>query len=125
MKRIWEFCAKHSTAVLIVFSVVAVLYPIVVSSGYLLRLGITCLMYASLALSMNLIIGCLGQMTMAHSAFWGIGAYTAAILSTRFSVGSVGTFLLAMIVTGVFSLLLGLPVLKLKGYYLTVVTLGF
>lgn len=125
MKKIWEFCARHSTAVLIVFAVIAIIYPFAAKTGYLLRLGITCLMYASLALSMNLIIGCLGQMTMAHSAFWGIGAYTAAIISTRFSVNSVGTFVIAMIITGAFSLLLGLPVLKLKGYYLTVVTLGF
>lgn len=125
MKKTWEFCAKHSKAVLIIFSIITLVYPLFAKTGYLLRLGITCLMYASLALSLNLIIGCLGQMTMAHSAFWGIGAYAAAILSTRFSVNSIGTFLAAMVVTGIFSLIVGLPVLKLKGYYLTVVTLGF
>jgi branched-chain amino acid transport system permease protein len=125
MKKITEFCAKHSTILIIIFLAIAIVYPLVAKTGYLLRLGITCLMYSSMAVSLNLIIGNLGQMTMGHSAFMGIGAYTAAILSTRLGLSSSFTLLAAVVVTGIFSLLLGLPVLKLKGYYLTVVTLGF
>ena len=125
MKKVWNFCARYSKVIMLVSLVIAIVYPFIAKTRYLVGVGITCLMNAALAASMNLIIGSLGQMSMAHSAFWGIGAYTAAILSTRLGVGSLGTLVIAMAVAGLFSLLLGLPVLKLKGYYLTVVTLGF
>lgn len=125
MQAILKFCAKYSRIINCCLLVVAIFFPLAVKSAYLVRLGITCLMYAALALSLNLVIGNLGQMSMGHSAFWGIGAYTAAILSTRLSIGSAGTILAAILVVGIFSMLLGIPVLKLKGYYLTVVTLGF
>ena len=57
--------------------------------------------------------------------FWGIGAYTAAILSTRYNVGMGVCMILAAVIAGIFSLLLGLATLRLKGYFLTIVTLGF
>jgi len=125
MQRFLNFCAKYGRIISWCLLVLAILFPLAVKSAYLIRLGITCLMYAAVAMSLNLVIGNLGQMSMGHAAFWGIGAYTAAILSTKFSVDSVATVLSAIVVVGIFSLLLGIPVLKLKGYYLTVVTLGF
>ena len=125
MQAILKFCAKYGRVMNGCLLVAAILFPLAVKSAYLVRLGITCLMYASLALSLNLVIGNLGQMSMGHAAFWGIGAYTAAILSTRLDMGAMGTVLAAIVVVGIFSMLLGIPVLKLKGYYLTVVTLGF
>ena len=99
--------------------VLMVAFPFVFTSSYVLRIAITVLMYIVLSLSLNLLIGYLGQMSMGHAAFWGIGAYTAAILSTRLNFSSLETFLCAMVIAGLFGLLLGLPVLKLKGYYLT------
>ena len=64
-------------------------------------------------------------MTLGHAAFWGIGAYTAAILSTRLGLGMGLSMLASGLFAGVVACVLGLTVLKLKGYYLTVVTLGF
>ncbi len=125
MNKIFEFCARHSAKLTVGLLVLMVAFPFVFTSSYVLRIAITVLMYIVLSLSLNLLIGYLGQMSMGHAAFWGIGAYTAAILSTRLNFSSLETFLCAMVIAGLFGLLLGLPVLKLKGYYLTVVTLGF
>ncbi len=125
MNKIFEFCAWHSGKLTVGALALAIVFPFVFTSSYVLRIAITVLMYIVLSLSLNLLVGFLGQMSMGHAAFWGIGAYTAAILSTRLNLSSLGTFLAAMVVAGLFGLLLGLPVLKLKGYYLTVVTLGF
>ncbi len=125
MNKIFEFCARNTWKLLGTLLVLLAVFPFVFTSSYILRIAITVLMFIVLSLSLNLLIGYLGQMSMGHAAFWGIGAYTAAILSTKLNVSSLGTFLAAMLVAGVFGLLLGLPVLKLKGYYLTVVTLGF
>lgn len=125
MNRLFEFCARNGWKITAVVLAAMIVFPFVVTSSYVLRIAITVLMYIMLSLSLNLLVGHLGLMSMGHAAFWGIGAYTAAILSTRFNVSSLGTFLAAMVIAGVFGMILGLPVLKLKGYYLTVVTLGF
>lgn len=125
MERFWTLCARRRIAIIGGTLAFAFLFPLIFSSSYIQRIGIICLMYTMLALSLNLIVGFMGQMSMGHAAFWGIGAYTAALLSKHFGLSSVGTFLASMAVAGLFSLFLGLPVLKLKGYYLTIVTLGF
>ena len=70
-------------------------------------------------------VGYLGQMSFGHAAFYGIGAYTAAILTVTYHVPFLIAFLAAGIVAGLFGLLLGLPVLKLKGYYFTIITMVF
>ena len=82
-------------------------------------------MFVILSLSLNLLTGFAGQISLGHIAFYGIGAYTAAILSKNFGWNFLLCMLAAMVIAGVFGLLLGLPTLKLGGYYLAIVTLGF
>ena len=82
-------------------------------------------MYVMITLSLNLMVGYMGQMSFGHAAFMGIGAYTAAILTTTYDVPFFVAFILAGVVAGLFGLLLGLPVLKLKGYYFTIITMVF
>lgn len=123
--RIGTFIACHILLVGAVLAVFLAVFPLVVSSPYFLRIATVALMYVMMTLSMNLLTGFGGMMSLGHAAFWGIGSYTAAILSTRFGFGTGATMLCAAVITGIFGLLLGLPVLKLKSFYLTVVTLGF
>lgn len=94
-------------------------------SKYFIRIGTVCLMYVMITLSLNLMVGYMGQMSFGHAAFMGIGAYTAAILTTTYDVPFFVAFILAGVVAGLFGLLLGLPVLKLKGYYFTIITMVF
>lgn len=101
------------------------MYPFIFSTPLLLRLGTLCMVFVMLALALNIVTGFMGQTSFGTAAFWGIGCYTAAILSTRFEVGSGITFIAAMLISGLFSLLLSIPVMKLEGYYLSIVTLGF
>lgn len=105
--------------------VLAVIFPFVFTSQYVVRIATIALMYVILALSLNLLSGMLGQMSFGHAAFWGIGAYTAAILCTKFGLPSHITFLAAICVAGMFGVLLGMPVLRLNGYYFTIVTMVF
>ena len=60
-----------------------------------------------------------------RQAFFGVGAYTAAILSTRIGLTFIQTAILGTIVAAVFGILLGIPTLRIKGRYLAIVTLGF
>lgn len=78
-----------------------------------------------LACSLNLILGFTGQLTLGHAGFMSIGGYTAAMMTLKFHL----PFPLALIAGGAFaafiSYLFGLPILRLKGDYLAISTLGF
>ncbi len=78
-----------------------------------------------LALGLNMLMGYAGQVSLGHAAFYGIGAYTTAILSGTFGI-SPWLALIAATGTAVFiAFVVGLPTLKLSGYYLGMGTLGF
>ena len=120
-----NFWAQHSVAVSLVALAVAIAFPLVFNQQYLITVGINCLMFSVLSLSLNLISGYMGITSLGHAAFFGVGAYTAAILSTRLGVNFLGTFLCGTVMAGIFGILLGLPTLRIKGRYLAIVTLGF
>ena len=122
---ILEFCAKNSLILSIVFLVLAIIFPVAFNKQYLITIGINCLMFSVLSLSLNLITGFMGITSLGHAAFFGVGAYTAAILSTRIGLTFIQTAILGTIVAAIFGILLGLPTLRIKGRYLAIVTLGF
>ena len=77
------------------------------------------------ALGLNILTGFTGQISLGHAAFFGIGAYTSGILTAKFGFGPWPAILLGLALTFAVSLLVGLPALKLRGYYLGMATLGF
>ena len=80
---------------------------------------------AIMALSVNIICGITGQLSLGQAGFMAIGAYTTVILSSTFHVPLPCSILCAGFVTAVFGFLIGFPTLKLEGDYLAIVTLGF
>lgn len=78
-----------------------------------------------LTASLNLILGYTGQLSFAHIALFGVGAYTSAILTTAFEMSFWITLPLAAIVAGVIGFIIGLPVLKFKTHFFAIVTMGF
>jgi len=80
--------------------------------------------YALLALSLNLILGEAGLYDMGHAAFFAVGAYTTAILTTRLGLPLFATLPAAALAAGLFAALVALPVLRLRGDYLLIVTVG-
>ncbi len=89
-------------------------------------------MYAILAVSLNLTVGILGELSLGHAGFMCIGAFTGAFFTRCMEtvIPSVGLrFFLALVIgsliAGIFGLLIGIPVLRLKGDYLAIVTLAF
>lgn len=120
-----EIWAKHSKVIAIVFLIIAIAFPVVFNKQYLITVAINCLIFSILSLSLNLITGFMGITSLGHAAFFGVGAYTAAILSTRMGFNFITTAILGTIVAAIFGVLLGLPTLRIKGRYLAIVTLGF
>lgn len=116
---------RYKLPLLIFVAVLAIVFPMVFTSKYVLRIAILCLMYCMLSVSLNLMTGVLGQMSFGHAAFWGIGAYTAAILTKTCGWDGLGVFAAAALTAGFAGLILSLPVMHLKGYYFTIVTMVF
>lgn len=83
------------------------------------------LMYISLALGLNIMVGMVGLLVLGYAAFFGIGAYTYAILSLNFHVPFWPSLFIGGVVAGVIGILLGIPSIRLRGDYLAIVTLGF
>jgi len=99
--------------------------PWMVETDYALLLYNVMALNALVVLGLNLLIGCAGQVSFGHAAFYGMGAYFSAIASTTWQWPLGGAVALALAVTGVVGFLLALPVLRLEGHYLVMATLGF
>lgn len=80
--------------------------------------------YILISLGLNLAMGYAGQFNLAMGAYWGIGAYTAALLNTRLGLPLWLTLPGAVITTGIAGALIGLPSLKVRSHYLAIVTIG-
>lgn len=93
-------------------------------SAYLYSIGATAAIFTLLALSLNIITGYAGQAMMGHAAFFGLGAYTAAILTQTYGVNYFLALLLAMLFTGVCGAVLGLISLRLQADFLAITTIG-
>lgn len=94
-------------------------------AAYILHLAILAGIYVILALSLNLIVGYAGQVSLGHAAFYGIGAYISTLSALNWHFPYLLAALAAMFFTGLCGLALGLPTLRLKEDYLAIVTLGF
>jgi branched-chain amino acid transport system permease protein len=105
----------------IVAIVVAVLLPLAVKNFILFQLTLA-MVYGIAILGLGLLTGINGQFSLGHSAFFAIGAYTAAIMMDRFGIDYYWTLPVAGIVCLAFGFLFGLPALRLHGIYLALAT---
>lgn len=115
---------RTSVASLIVFGVLCAVSPLFFDD-YKLHIIIVSLFYVMMAASWNLVAGYTGQVSFAHAAFAGIGAYTSGILAARLGMNPWVGILCGMAAAGIFGLLLGVLCLKMGGIYLSLTTLGF
>ncbi len=75
-------------------------------------------------IGLNLLIGYTGQISLGHAGFFGLGAYSSAILTDTYGWPPLAAMLAGMVLVGVLSFVLARPILKLKGHYLAMATLG-
>ncbi len=94
-------------------------------AAFILHLAILAGIYVILAVSLNLIIGFAGQVSLGHAAFYGIGAYASTLTALSWNLPYPLLALTAMLAGGLCGLALGLPTLRLREDYLAIVTLGF
>src|SRR3989338_3096868 len=92
---------------------------------YLIHLAILGSIYTILGLSLNLVVGYTGLLSVTHAAFYGIGAYATAILLTVHNVNFFLSIFLGCLITAVISLLVGYVLSKFKGDYYALGSFGF
>jgi len=104
---------------------VAALVPVVVTNDYLFHLLVMAVIWGILATSLNLVLGYAGLLSLAHGAFFGMGAYTSALLVTKWGWNFWPTIPMAMAVASLAGVLLGVLTLRLAGHYFAISTLSF
>ncbi len=99
--------------------------PFLVTSPYYLHLLQTIAIFAIVVLGLDIVFGYTGEVSIGHAALFGIGSYTAGVLSMHFDLGFWPSLIVAPIVAAGFGALLALPALRVTGPYLAMVTLAF
>ncbi len=101
------------------------LFPFMVNSPYYVHLVVVVLIFSILALGLDIVFGYTGEVSLSHSALFGIGAYTAGVLAFQLGIGFFWALPAGVLVAAGFGALLALPALRVTGPYLAMVTLAF
>lgn len=108
----------------LIFIIFLIVFPFMANSRWL-AVGTTFIIYSIVALSQDIVLGRAGMFDMGHALFFGLGAYSTAILNTVYNVPVMWTIPVAVLLPMVFGVLLAAPIIHLRGDYLLVTTIGF
>ena len=108
-----------------VVGAVAVCAVVPFLSDYALRVLFAIAVYGGMALGTNVILGLTGQLSLCHAAFYAIGAYSTALLTTRYGVGAMTAMAVGISIAASLGGLVSLVTFRVRGYYLALVTLAF
>jgi branched-chain amino acid transport system permease protein len=106
-------------------AVIVALLPLFFPSAYYYRVAALVLVFALASTGLNLLMGFAGQVSLGHAGFMGIGAYAVAVGPTHLGVPSWLSFVVGAALSALVAFVVGRPILRLKGHYLAVATLGF
>lgn len=112
---------KMALSILFIFVAILPLFM----NRYFVDVAVLCGIYIVLALGLNVIVGLTGLLALGYIAFYAVGAYCYALLWTHYHINFWLALPIGTALAGLFGVLLGSPVLRLRGDYLAIVTLGF
>lgn len=119
----------NASLLIVLFGILTILEVAGIFTGYTMTILRLVCINIILATSLNITVGNLGQITLGHAGFMSIGAYTSALFAQSQIIQGMGGYfsglLMAGIVAAIFGVAIGIPVLRLKGDYLAIVTLAF
>lgn len=115
---------RRSLAGMAILALVLVVVPFAVPNSYYLDIAIRMGINAVIVLSLNLLVGYAGQISLGHAGFVGLGAYASAVLPTHLGWHPLLAMAAGAVATGLLALLVARPILRLKGHYLAMATLG-
>lgn len=109
----------------LLFALGVIIVRLLVANDYYFTLLNIIGIHALLVVGLNLLLGYAGQISLGHAAFFGLGAYTSGILTATYGINPWLALPVGLLVAGGAAFLVGVPALKLRGYYLAMATLGF
>lgn len=109
----------------ILVAAIVIILPAFFPSAYYYRIGALVFIFALAVVGLNLLMGFAGQVSLGHAGFLGIGAYSVAIGPVHFGAPPWLSLFAGAILSGAVAFAVGRPILRLKGHYLAVATLGF
>lgn len=124
-QQFWQKPALAYGAGIPLLCLVPVLASFTGQSRYVMDIVVTCLIYMVLSLGLNIVVGMAGLLDLGYIAFYAVGAYSVALLTTHLHWPVWVIFPVGALAAAIFGLLLGIPTLRLRGDYLAIVTLGF
>ena len=107
----------------VLLTVALVVFPLFASTA-VVNVGVYALIYGLAAIGLSLLMGLAGQVSLGHAAFFAVGAYTQALLVTKAGWSMWPAAVIATLAAMVVALLVGLPLLRLRGHFLALATLG-
>lgn len=120
-----EVLVLPSRTIVALFVLFLLILPLITRDPYIIRIVILTSIFAILAASWDLLSGFTGQMNFGHALFFGVGAYTAAILNIKAQIPPWGSIPLGAVTAVLAGLIIGIPCLRLKHTYLALTTLAF
>ena len=115
---------KHELMKFLVFAAAVLTAPVLFKGGYIVNVLVFVGIYTILAVALNLLLGLAGQISLGQAAFFGLGAYISGVLTATHAANPWLAMVIAVIAVGIIAFVLGFPILKLKGHYLAMATLG-
>src|SRR5258708_209258 len=115
---------RNPYAAVVLLATIVLVLPLLVSSTFHLRIAALVFIFAVAVVGLNLLMGFAGQVSLGHAGFFGIGAYAVAIGPTHLGIPSWAAVFAGAAIAGLLAYLVGRPILRLKGHYLAVATLG-
>lgn len=112
------------TGGLALLAIVIASAPIGFSNSYFYDVGVNAMFNAIVCVGLNLLIGYAGQISLGHAGFFALGAYGSALMTTNYGVPPIVAMAVSAAVVGLLAYVVGRPILKLKGHYLAMATLG-
>lgn len=119
-----RYLESHRGWVLAVLVVIGCIIPFV-GSRAAIDIATLALIYVLLGLGLNVVVGFAGLLDLGYVGFYAVGAYTYALLATHYGISFWWVLPIAAVFSGIVGIILGFPVLRLRGDYLAIVTLGF
>jgi branched-chain amino acid transport system permease protein len=115
---------KKNLVILLLCLLASFLFPLVVKDAYFMHMAILIGIYILLAISINLLLGYTGQLSLGHAAFFGVGAYASALMYLNLGIPMWGGMAAAMVISGLLGWIVARLAFKLRGAYFVIMTIG-
>lgn len=109
---------------LVILAFIILILPLFMSNSFHYDMATQIAIFAATVVGLNLLVGFAGQISLGHAGFFGVGAYFSAVMTGTYGWSPLPTMFVAAFVVGVLAWLVGRPILKLKGHYLSMATLA-